>query len=346
MTFVDYYELLGVSPPNPDMQVMRHNYRQLLMDHHPDKCMAALNSARTRHEKQQAQAKYDEAEAFTLTLKDAYETLHDDQRRAGYDADYYAWLDSLDLPLVSGNHLTPVWDLGDVPFGKTLTKIFYVQDQGWNLGSFNAYWTHLHPSIEGICLNKDFPLKIQIKVDANAFGGGMHFYGLILCFDGAEYPVDIGFNVIEPVNEEEQSEPEPVCSTPPPTLWRRLVKVFAFLLALALICGCIIPPLVSARADNQPACAANGEQSRYIRLSGPFDAITINKRFYFYKTMQVSPDGRMAAFVDAIGFVYAFPLDKFSDIRYLGQGQDASWTDSNHLTFTDHRQGLTCTVNF
>ncbi|MSR22260.1 MAG: molecular chaperone DnaJ [Gemmatimonadetes bacterium] len=63
----DYYEILGV-PRTADAEQIKKAYRRLAMEHHPDRNQGS-----------------EEAEARFKELSEAYETLKDPQRRAGYD---------------------------------------------------------------------------------------------------------------------------------------------------------------------------------------------------------------------------------------------------------------------
>ncbi|MBV9503682.1 MAG: DnaJ domain-containing protein [Acidobacteriia bacterium] len=69
-TFIDYYELMQISP-NADMETVQRVYRMLAARYHPDNSNTG------------------DMERF-LRLTEAYRTLSDPPARAAYDADYRA----------------------------------------------------------------------------------------------------------------------------------------------------------------------------------------------------------------------------------------------------------------
>jgi len=67
----DYYEVLGV-PHDATLQDIKHNYRRLVLRHHPD-----LNS-QSEEQKLQAEERFKQ-------IAEAYETLGNEQKRRQYD---------------------------------------------------------------------------------------------------------------------------------------------------------------------------------------------------------------------------------------------------------------------
>lgn len=66
---MDYYKILEVDP-EASKEVIEKAYRALSLKHHPDKCNAA--------DKEKATIKW-------LEIRDAYEVLSDDEKRASYN---------------------------------------------------------------------------------------------------------------------------------------------------------------------------------------------------------------------------------------------------------------------
>jgi hypothetical protein len=171
----DYYQTLGVdSEANP--QEIRHAYRALVMDYHPDRQTGATAAVLYL------------AEEKLKEINRAYEVLGDPQNRQRYHAE---WLrrGSPPKPLADPAHLL----FGNVVPGEVQTGSFTIRNQG---GSYTRLWFSNPGSwvrvtdYASLSDNDELPLRVEVEAEGREWGKS-YYEAITVRLDNVETTVQI-----------------------------------------------------------------------------------------------------------------------------------------------------------